>query len=337
MSRRGGQLTRVTLRLGLLVGGMVAGWCAYSAVCGDAAYAADAPPRVTANGTTDLPRISLSPDLRLTETQSAQTSVRFRPVTRDGGTVTTADPSRVSTGSRAGWEPRPDGPATSPRHRTEKAAPARPDRPAARTPAKTGPGTEPTRSPTPATPTARVRRPVAKPDTGPVPSPVRPGTGTSRPVDSDVPSLEPQDDTHVPPASRGTEDATEPPSPDAGQTPAGPTPIARTARGLAPAVPVIVGLLAVPHRHAKVGDWPPPQGEATAGRAPDPTPPDAEPASETPAPRPGSVGTSQAGHADAADTSGAAWAPPVTLAQRCGPDRAGDLPSRSPRPGTRPA
>ncbi|PWU54365.1 hypothetical protein DLE60_29880, partial [Micromonospora globispora] len=61
MSRRGGQLTRVTLRLGLLVGGMAAGWCAYSAVTSDAAYAADAPHAVTVNGTAHLPRISPSP------------------------------------------------------------------------------------------------------------------------------------------------------------------------------------------------------------------------------------------------------------------------------------
>lgn len=338
MSRRGGQLTRVTLRLGLLFGGMVAGWCAYSAVSADAAYAADAPHAVTVNGTTDLPRISFSRELRLTETtQSAQTSVRFPSATRDGGTVTTADPSRVSTGSRTAWGPRPDRPTTSPRHRTEKAAPDRPDRSAARTPARTGSGTEPTRSRAPATPTDGAGRPVAKPGTGPMPSPVRPGSGTARPVDSHVPKPEAKDDAHVPPALPGPKDAAKTPSHDPGKSPAEPTLIDRTARGLTPAVPVIVGLLAVPH-HAKAGDWSPPQARAaTTGRAPDPTRPDAESAPGAPAPHPGIVGTSQAGHGDAADASVAAWTAPVALAQRCRPDRAGDLPSRSPRPGTRPA
>lgn len=337
MSRRGGQLTRVTLRLGLLLGGIVAGWSAYSAVSADAAYAADAPHAVTVNGTADLPRISRTPDLRLTETtQSAETSVRFPSASGDGGTVTTADRSRVSTGSRAAWGSRPDRPTTSsPRHRTEKAAPDRPDRPAARTPARTGSGTEPTGSRVPATPTAHVGRPVAKPGTGPVPEPGRPGTGTTRPVDSHVPKPEAKDDAHALP---GPKEAAKTPSRDPGKSRAEPTLIARTARGLTPAVPVIVGLLAVPHRHAKAGDWSPPQaGGATTGRAPDPTRPDAEPAPGAPAPHPGSVGTSQAGHGDAADASGAAWTPPVALAQPCRPDRAGDLPSRSPRPGTRPA
>ena len=347
MSRRGGQLTRVTLRLGLLLGGMVAGWCAYNAITGDAAYAADAPHAVTGNSTANHQRISPSSERRLTgPTQRRKGAARVPSATAGGGTATSTDPSRVSTGSRAGWKAHPDrSTSPPPRHRGGTAAPDHAARPTAGTPGRKG--TENAQGRVPA---AGAGRPVAKPHPGAAHGRGRAGAGEEQgPGDEPGPNAEPPVSRHIPPTRNGAKNAAETPVPGPKARPIDANRVVRPAPRLAPAVRVIVGLLTVPQRHVKAGEWSPPKAEPATTRGPaDPTTvaivqgnvpgPGAEPAPDAPAPRPASVGVSNAGHCDTTDAPTAVWMPPAVPAQRYRPDRAGGgLPSRSPRPGTRPA
>ncbi|SCF01957.1 hypothetical protein GA0074695_2903 [Micromonospora viridifaciens] len=54
MTRRGGRWTRVALRLGLLLGGVVVAWGAHEAATSSAAYAADRPPAAPVDAAVDL-------------------------------------------------------------------------------------------------------------------------------------------------------------------------------------------------------------------------------------------------------------------------------------------
>lgn len=334
MSRRGGQLTRVTLRLGLLFGGVVAGWCAYNAISGDAAYAADAPHVVTVDGTADRLPISLSPVIRPTATtESPEASTGSTSTSGDGGAATSTEPSQVRTLSQDGWGSHPDR-ATTPR--TGKTTPGRPERPAATPPARTvPPGTAPTRSAGSA-PVTPAPHPGATSGAGPVLNPERPAPGAaSRPAEPPVPIPQPPVNT---PAAPAVDDAAEPTVPDPAAAPIDSVPDA-SASTPAPAAPHLsFGLAIAPHHEHAAGAWSARHTNAVATRPVfDPIRSDVDPAPGIPTSSPGSVGTSSAGHSEAAETSAVNWTPPAVRGQRQRPAPAVDLPSRSPRPGTRPA
>ncbi|MGY0008191.1 hypothetical protein ACW0Q9_30305, partial [Micromonospora sp. I033] len=63
MSRRAGRLTRVALRLGLLLGGVAAAWGVHEVAAGAAAHAAERPPAAPLTATVDLITDVLGPVL----------------------------------------------------------------------------------------------------------------------------------------------------------------------------------------------------------------------------------------------------------------------------------
>ncbi|MGW4297058.1 hypothetical protein ACWEH1_29040, partial [Micromonospora chersina] len=61
MTRRGARLTRVALRLGLLLGGVALAWCAHEVAAGAAAHAAERPPSGPLTAAADLLTDTLHP------------------------------------------------------------------------------------------------------------------------------------------------------------------------------------------------------------------------------------------------------------------------------------
>ncbi|SCG68971.1 hypothetical protein [Micromonospora inositola] len=168
MRRRGERLTRIALRLGLLVAGVTGAWSVYDAVTGDTAYAADPPPAVTVTGPVDLLR-----DVRshvLPPTDRPDPPGAAMPPTRNRG----ATPPAAST--------RPAPPPLAHPHRTAPGAP--PHRRPAAAPARRAP------TPVPGTgPTDRADPPVDE-AAGPPPGRTAPAAPTpehaGRPPNADV-------------------------------------------------------------------------------------------------------------------------------------------------------
>ncbi|MEU1689806.1 hypothetical protein ABZ452_31340, partial [Micromonospora sp. NPDC005707] len=88
MTRRGGRLTRVALRLGLLLGGVAVAWGAHEAATDSAAHAADRPPATPLTAVVDLLGDTLSPVLDVVTPHSPRAAgpppaVDARPVPGD--------------------------------------------------------------------------------------------------------------------------------------------------------------------------------------------------------------------------------------------------------------
>ncbi len=360
MTRRSGQLTRVALRLGLLLGGVVAAWGAHEIATADAAYAADRPAPVSA--TVDLVTGVLGPLLG------------SEPVTGPGHPAPATDvhppapappsrstPERPTQVTGAPWSrhrpahrparhtptDRPSAPAGRPGPPTSANDPIRPTtRPAHAVPAPAGPATGTRRPVTELAgvlgPVAGALRPVTDPIRedllAPVADALRPVTGPLGSIvalawDALKPVRDPLDPvlgplypgSEVPPAA--------PPAP-ADQLGGPPSP----SRPVVDPVPA-----AVPGHAASTPAW---SNTASDGPAPGrPGRPDhPRPLRSDLAHRPGTYtpgthnpDTAGAGHGELADAAAPGWAPPAEWGRRCHPTGGGLLPSRSPRPGTRPA
>ncbi|GAA4562940.1 hypothetical protein GCM10023176_05800 [Micromonospora coerulea] len=127
MTRHGGRLTRLALRLGLLLAGVSGTWIAYDAVTGDAAYAADPAPAGTVTRTVDLLRATSSPVLGTTPTDRSDRSAVAVPPTGTDGPTPDPPPPAASTRPAPAPSTRPDHAprGTSPQRRPG-AAPTRP-------------------------------------------------------------------------------------------------------------------------------------------------------------------------------------------------------------------
>ncbi|WP_200210333.1 hypothetical protein [Micromonospora coerulea] len=198
MTRHGGRLTRLALRLGLLLAGVSGAWIAYDAVTGDAAYAADPAPAGTVTRTVDLLRAVPSPVLRTTPTDRSDRSAVAVPPTRTDGPTPDPPPPAASTRPAPAPLTRPDHAArgTSPQRRPG-AAPTRPAPRSGRATTSPSPTGEPIRV-RPAEPASarlhavsgQVVKQVAtglRPVTRPVSSgPLRPVAAGLRPVTTPV-------------------------------------------------------------------------------------------------------------------------------------------------------
>ncbi|RZU76254.1 hypothetical protein EV384_4890 [Micromonospora kangleipakensis] len=341
MTRRGERLTRVALRLGLLLAGVSGAWTAYDAVTGDAAYAAEPTPTVTVIGTVDLLQGLLTDGLPATPT--ADPSGTAAPSTETGEATPDTPPPAAST--------QPTSPPPAPPQRTTGDAPPQrtardipPHRTAWHTPPhRTARDTAPYRRPAaaPARPGPTSHRATKSPPPTGGPSrarPAKPAATAPRPVTAKVvkPGLRPRKPVRgsaKPPA--GPPDQAGAPAENA--PPPGRAAPAATTPEHADRTP---GADVAPSRpDAAVRQWSPLEADTPLGRLAHPLRSDADylPPGPGPVPVPSSAGSSGAAHSDVAEGSAAAWTPPAVRGQRCRPDHPAGLSSRSPRPGTRPA
>ncbi|WP_406045263.1 hypothetical protein OG799_12770 [Micromonospora sp. NBC_00898] len=185
MTRRGERLTRLALRLGLLLAGVTGAWSAYDAVTGHAAYAADPAPAVTVTDPVTMLRDALSAVLPTTPTTGPTA-----PRTGTGGaqpdpapppTASTRPAPRTSDHRTAPDAPRRTTRDAPPRRVTRHAPPHR--RPAARSARPGLPPDRATRAPSrsgepsrigPAEPGAGILDPVAAGVVAPVAAGLRP-------------------------------------------------------------------------------------------------------------------------------------------------------------------
>ncbi|MFR9779116.1 hypothetical protein ACL02O_24065 [Micromonospora sp. MS34] len=378
MTRPGGRLVRVTLRLGLLLGGVVAGWGAHEiATVGDA-YAADRP--APAHHTPHLFTGTHGP-----HSGSAPTTVRHRHrPTVDGRTPAPprrATPNRPPAQAadtpparhRPAYRPsgqrradRPPAPSGRPGPSTTAGDPLRPTTRAARVVPTPGPVADPA-PPAALRPgadpvgTGVVDRVAGAPRavTGPLgPIGVPPWHGLKPVLDPLDPVLDPLEPMLKPPKTPKTpkqpppaQPATDVPSPPTAPPPAqpavpapsddlvGPTssirPVTVTAADWA--APSAATRLAPGSAWGTAARGDPVPSRSTRTHGPWPVSPDVAPVPGTNAPGTSGASSAAAGHGELADASAPAWTPPARPGRRC-PDASGDaLPSRAPRPGTRPA
>ncbi|MFU8875416.1 hypothetical protein [Micromonospora sp. SL4-19] len=276
MTPRGEQWTRVALRLGLLLGGVVVAWGAYEAATAAAAYAADRPPAAS-GAAVDLPTDVRHPPHPAKKPHKATA----RPTPPGQAKNRTTPPGQVKNRTT------PPGQA---KNRT------------------TPPGQAKNRTTPPGQAKNRAKSP---PDPGQIgedaPTPV--DDVLSQPVRSGAPS----------PATHAPRPVTEPVRAGLSPKHAG-TRHATTA-----------------NRHAVAALCSPPPLDRSDG--PRPLRSDASSAPVTPVHRSsGSASSAPSGaaHGDSADASAIAWAQPTLSGHPCRPTGGGALPSRSPRPGTRP-
>lgn len=351
MARWGGRWTRVALRLGLLLGGVLAAWGVHEAAATPAAHAADRPPAAPVDAAVDLLTGVLRPILSTTA-----------PPAPEGLTDHTAPgipPSAADRQPAADRPPaRPANQVTSPPPRPVQVAtpkPAAVNRPAIRAGdgevlAPVGDVLRPVMEPVRAgvfTPVSEVLRPVAAPVRAGVLAPVAhslsPVTQSLAPILSPVmrelePVLEPLDP--VLEILDPVTDVLDPPiGPSATSSPA-PTPIGTVGVLVAdagsvgePAGPVAGPGLASTStgRHTAY----PRHHVGSDGRYP--FQPDAGSMPAMPAPGTSGSGLSGTAHGGPADAPLSVWTPPSLAGRCCHPTGEDALPSRSPRPGTRPA
>ncbi|SCG54964.1 hypothetical protein [Micromonospora halophytica] len=188
-------------------------------------------------------------------------------------------------------------------------------------------------------PVAGVLQPVITPVSGvlaPVLVPVNRG---ARPLRGFLnPVLKPFDPLLRPVAPVGSSAGREPPvaAPPADE-PTAPTALTAPSAGSGPSETATAGASSVAHTH--------PYGRTAATRSSDaarpalrsPAPDRYRPAHPAPAGAPSHTGTSGGLQLGEADTGLAAWVPPTTGCLRCRPTSPDAMPSRSPRPGSRPA
>ncbi|MEU2615648.1 hypothetical protein ABZ570_29360 [Micromonospora sp. NPDC007271] len=361
MTRRCGRWTRVALRLGLLLGGVVVAWGIYEGAATAPAHAADRPPAAPVDAAVDLLTGVLRPIL---------------------GTTTPPPAPEGPAGETApGMPPRGSDPHPVPGHPPAQPAPSQVTPPLAH-PVRVG-------TPTPAVedasrPTTRRRpllapvgdtlRPVTEPvrarvltpvadALSPVTDPLRagvlaPAADALRPVTQPLTPilspvwrelepvleiLDPVTDLLGPPTGPV---ATPPPAPaqpactaGSGVTGADHARCARPSTGSfgQPAAPV-----SGPTPTSTSTDWhTTPQLSSPPGLArpdrPHPLRPDADSAPVTPVPGTGGSGSSGVAQGSLADAPGSVWTPPSLAGHRGHPTGGDTLPSRSPRPSTRPA
>lgn len=360
MSGRGEQLTRVALRLGLLIGGMAGAWSAYDAVTADVAHATDAPHTVTVDARagslpSPLSRLAGSTEARTDPPQSAETP----DPTSGAGDEVAATPPDAPSGEGTEATPTTDPHRTTaptPNRRTRCEAPDHRAGPSPTTTRRTTPGTTPARARGKA-PATIGDRPITKPvfrSPSPAPGPApRPHPTAPRPHDPVPPPAEPAPGTPdrptgppaPPPVDRGVDDPAEDADPPTAPTePAEPTAPSATAVGQTTGTQITVT-----HRDPATGHWSPAVDRERGGHpdvvrivastdpAPRPARPDIEPSPVTPTAPGNSAGTSHAAHGEAADAAAVGWAPLLARGEACRPARADALSSRSPRPGSRPA
>ncbi|MEV4656656.1 hypothetical protein [Micromonospora sp. NPDC049301] len=362
MTRRAGRVTRFALRLGLLVGGIVAVWGAHEIGTTAAAYAAEPPPAAPVEAAVDLLGGVLGPILGTSTPPPAREGTA--DATAPGIPPSGAAPSR--TPARA--ESRPANQVTPPPAHpvqvgTPEAAADGVRRPA--TPPRGGrvlapvvdvlrPVTEPIRAGV-ITPASEVLRPVTDPVRAIVLAPLvdalNPATQPLAPILSPVwRELEPLL-TPLAPLPGSQAPVTDRPDPPTGPTATAPAPsasigtvddlvsdagagcctgsvgeLARPASG--PALPSTSAA-----RHS------PTELSSPLVRPDLPYPPRPDMDSTPAMPAPGNSGPGHSGtvHGDPSDAPTATWAPPTMAGSRCHPTDGDSLPSHSERPGTRPA
>lgn len=398
MVRRGGRLTRVTLRLVLLLGGVAVAWCAHEIATAGAAQAAGRPTPVdaAAHRSTDAlnppcghhrPALDPTRPTRSTGEHLPASASRSRPTPHRPTHVTGTPPPRHRAAHRpARHEPADHPPATAgrPAPPSPVGSPLRP----APLPARLVPASHPATEVPPATGLLRPgadavpvpHTAASRPVTGPVgagpPDPVagapRPATRPLGPVLSPVWNDSPVWDgrrpglDHVPKPGRPAEDDPGQPADanpgrpgqdDPGQNnsgrptkpaavpPAAPTPAADPVGPVTDIRPVVFGATDRVSR-AGWGHRPSPRTHwsfTAVSPAPRPgrpghTPPlPADIASGSGTHAPGTIGSGLTVPGDLADVSAPGWAPPAQSGRPCRDRSHGAHPSRSPRPGTRPA
>ncbi|SCL29186.1 hypothetical protein GA0070624_3835 [Micromonospora rhizosphaerae] len=305
MSRRAGQLTRVALRLGLLLGGVVCAWSVYEAATGHIAYAHDAPPAISADGTVHWAAGHVwtphSPVVRdIADRKKA--CDRSAPVTGRIGKAAGTKQPWASTSQRSGPQshsrPRPKAAETSDRLDPD-AAPAQRAAPPRWAAAKSG-----SQQAKPASPKTK---PVVAKVVAPVSADAEPGTDPKKPRKGG--KVDPRADQAKSPHRQATRTST------------------RVGHS------TTVGLTARP---TAARGWSVAGDDAGGPPVPHPVRPDVAPEAAAPG-VPSSVGSGGSVYGSAADTSAGAWTPPALRGHRCRPTRSAALSSRSPRPGTRPA
>lgn len=398
MTLRGGRLTRVTLRLVLLLGGVALAWGAHEIATAGAAQAADRPAPVSspAHRVTDVHRPppgphrpALGPARRHPatgqHTRAGAPPTRWTP--HRPPHVTAAPPPRHRPPRcTARHKPTDHRPATAGRPAPKPSAPD-PLRPATRPapampaqhpatgvlrpgPVGTGvPGPDPgVLRPVPEPvgtdlppPTARAPRPATHP-LGPVLAPVRDGLEpvlgpvlTPGKPASDEPGRAPEDDSAQPaddPGQPVKDDPGQPvkddpalPTEPAAVPPAVPAPAAGPIGPIFEIRPVV---FEATDRVSRAGQAPSAslrtEWSFTAvvvalrtGQPGQPVPLGSGIAAGSGTHTPGTTGSASAGHGELAEATARDWAPPAQSGRPC--RDAGDRarPSRSPRPGTRPA
>ncbi|MCL7456378.1 hypothetical protein ABT235_23130 [Micromonospora echinofusca] len=374
MSRRGGRWTQVTLRLGLLLGGVVAVWGVHEAATTAVAYAADRPSAVPVDAAVDMLTGVLRPILTTTPPPAPE--------------VPTDEPARRTTPGGSGLHPAPGRPPARPTSRPAS-RPANQDHPTAGSRVQVG---------TPKFPVDGARRPAARPrgetSLTPVSDVLRPVTGPVRttvitPVSKEVRPitspvqvgvLAPAADVLSPvaqplapifsPVWRGLEPVLEPldpvletldpvtdpldppngppatplPTPALPASPASGT-VGGSANGAGPGCCTGPGTEAVSEAARSDSSYAPmdwhsaklssPQRLARSDR-PHLPPPNADSTPATPAPGTSGSGSPSTVHGDPADALTSVWTP--SLAEhRCHPTGSHAIASHSSRPGTRPA
>ncbi|WP_346536718.1 hypothetical protein [Micromonospora sp. DPT] len=374
MSRRGGRWTRLALRLGLLLGGVVVAWGAHEAAITATAYAADRPPAAPTDAAIDLLTDVLRPVLDAATPEGRTDDAAAPAVTPlEPDSLAVPPPERIAPSHRApeqpatrpGWSPTPAARRAEPPARVGTPKPAaeasRPTTGLLGRDALTPTGdalrtvTEPVRSGVltplvdalrPVTgpvqadvvmPVTDALRPVTQPLT-PILSPVWQGLQpVLEPLDPVLETLEPVTDLLNPPAATPPPTTPSPASPVGGPVPG--TGPGYTGPATGPVVAAPARPAAGPDSSSIPPDWHTTTQLSSLPRlawpgAPHLPWPDADSA---PAPGTSGSGASGAVHGNPADALTSVWTPPSVAGRRCHPAGGDALPSRSPRPGTRPA
>ncbi|RLK24746.1 hypothetical protein DER29_2678 [Micromonospora sp. M71_S20] len=365
MSRRGGRWTQVTLRLGLLLGGVVAAWGVHEAATTAVAYAADRPSTVPVDAAVDMLTGVLRPILTTTPLPAPE--------------VPTDEPARRTTPGGAGLHPAPGRPPARPANQDHPTAdpPVQVDTPKFPVDGARRPGARP-RSEKSLTPVSDVLRPVTEPvrtavinpvskELRPITSPVRVGllapvadvlspvAQPLAPIFSPVwrelePVLEPLDPVleTLDPVTDLLDPPTGPPATPL-PTPTLPAPPSGTVgggmNGAGPRCCTGSGTEAVSEAARPVSGYAPtdwhsaklssPQRLARSDR-PHLPPPNADSTPATPAPSSSGCGSPSTVHGDPADALTSVWTPSL-VEHRCHRTGSDAILSHSPRPGIRPA